>query len=65
MTTVSRIEVINHAKGGTGRDYVYWVNPVDFMTGDPKDQQHFVNVDFVFQDEGQTLKIFVRDAPKV
>lgn len=44
---LNRIEVINHSKGGEGREYVLWRDDIEISTD--------------LQDGGRTLKVFVRD----
>ncbi len=46
---VNRLEIIDHTKTGQGRDFVKW-EKFDF------------EVSFDQQDEGKTLKIFLKDA---
>lgn len=52
-TKISRVEVVNHCSHRTeedrGRVYVYW---------DAKDRS---DIQLSLQDEGRTLKVFIRD----
>ena len=48
-TKVNRVEVIDHSKGGTGRDYVKWA------------KEREVKVELHLQDDGRTLKVFIED----
>lgn len=45
---VNRVEVINHTSKGAGRDYVFW----------PRDIE--IQVEVALQDDGRTLKIFIK-----
>lgn len=45
LSEVTRFEVINHAEGGQGRELV----------------KYGVNVEFSFQDDHRTLKVFLTD----
>lgn len=45
---VTRLEIIDHTKTGTGRDYTKWI-PQNF------------SVELSYQDDGRTLKIFLSD----
>lgn len=51
LEKVTRVEVINHRKDGTGREYVNW----------HKDNA----VTYQLQDSGRTLKIFIVDTGKL
>lgn len=46
---VNRVEVINHTKGGEGREYVWW----------PEGGEYDVKIHI--QDEGRTLKVLISD----
>ena len=43
----NRVEIINHSKYGTGRDYVMWKEGIE--------------AEVMYQDEGRTIKVFIRD----
>ena len=44
---LSRVEVINHTRGGSGREYIVIQEGIDIMLD--------------YQDQGRTLKIFIMD----
>lgn len=44
---ITRVEVINHAKGGKGREYTQWSPDI--------------KIDLSIQDDDRTLKIFISD----
>mgnify|MGYP001607881109 CR=1 FL=1 len=43
----NRVEVIDHSKYGTGRDYVRWEEDIE--------------AEVEYQDEGKTIKVFIKD----
>lgn len=50
FSRVNRVEVINHAKDGLGRDYVFFAFPGDVL------------VEPQLQDNRRTLKVFISNA---
>lgn len=45
--SINRVEIINHSKYGKGREYVLWKDDIEVTQS--------------IQDQGKTLKVFIRD----
>lgn len=48
-SNVSRVEIIDHTEKGEGRAYTFW------------DHKNKSDVQLSLQDEGRTLKVFIRN----